>query len=115
MPIGPRRPTGARRQHRRRPVRLSVVRARVGNVVFDVPAPSLEAYRDGTRAIAEIYGALLGLAVTTRADFYRARGWPADDGDACDHLVLDDHGPSISFEPVHGAYAPVRWGDPDPP
>ncbi len=84
-------------------------------MVFDAPAPSLDAYGENTRAISAVYACLLGLEVSTRADYYRSVGYPADDGDACDHLVLNADGPSIAFEPVHGAYSPVRWPDPDHP
>lgn len=91
------------------------MRVRVANVVFDAPAPSLDEYGRNTRAIAQVYAELLGLDVTTRADHFRSLGYPADEGDARDHLVLAADGPSIAFEPVHGAYAPVRWPDPDHP
>lgn len=91
------------------------MRACVGNVVFDAPAPSIEAYGAATRSIAAIYAALLGLEVSTRAEFYRSLGYPADDGDAHDHMVRNPNGPSIAFEPVHGRYEPVRLDDPDHP
>jgi len=91
------------------------VRARIGNVVFDAPAPTLNDYGRNTRGIAAVYADLLGLEVTTRAEYYRSRDYPADDGDAADHLVLNPDGPSIAFEPVHGPYSRVRWPEPSSP
>jgi hypothetical protein len=91
------------------------VRVRIANLVFDAPFTSLIDYGERAQSIARIYADLLGLAVITRADFYRSMGYPADDGDAYDCLVRNPAGPSIAFEPVHGPYQHVHWPDPDRP
>lgn len=86
---------------------------RVANVVFDV---------DGAEAagrIADLYAELLGMRRTSRGAYYRSHGWPADEGDDLDPLVLDDDPdrPNLAFEwPDPGAgYRRPRWGDPHRP
>ena len=86
---------------------------RVANVVFDVEDAATAA------RIADLYAALLGMERTSRGASYRAHGWPADEGDDVDPLVLDDDParPNLAFEwPEAGAgYRRPRWGDPERP
>jgi hypothetical protein len=94
-------------------------RTRVANVVFDAPAPGgdLATYGAAAGAVAALYADLLGMRLCSRADVYREAGWPADDGDALDPMVLSDDPtrPDFAFEPVTEAYEPPRWPDPARP
>lgn len=94
---------------------------RLANVVFDAPAPAgdLATYGAAAGAVADLYAELLGMRRCSRADFYREAGWPADEGDALDPLVLaepdDRTRPNLAFEPVTEGYEPPRWPDPAHP
>lgn len=92
---------------------------RIGNVVFDAPAPDddLITYGAAAGAAAAMYAELLGMRRCSRADFYREAGWPADEGDERDPLVLidDPTRPNLAFEPVTEGYEPPRWPDPRRP
>ena len=92
---------------------------RIANVVFDAPAPDgdLTTYGELAGAAADIYAELLGMRRCSRADFHREAGWPADDGDALDPLVLIDDAdrPNLAFEPATDGYDPPAWPDPDRP
>jgi hypothetical protein len=92
---------------------------RIGNVVFDAPAPGgdLTVYGAVAGAAADLYSELLGMRRCSRADYDREAGWPADDGDALDPLVLTDDParPNLAFEPATDGYEPPRWPDPSRP
>lgn len=85
---------------------------RIANVVFDVEGPATAA------PVADLYAELLGMTRTSRGDWYRSEGWPADEGDDLDPLVLDDDParPNLAFEtPQPDGYRPPRWPDPQYP
>ena len=88
----------------------------IGNIVFDAPrAGSPERYRRAAGAIASLYADLLGKQRASRADMHRRHGWPADEGDELDPMVLDvdgDDGIRFAFEGQSVGYEPPRWPDP---
>lgn len=90
---------------------------RIGNIVFDAPGSTLDVYARSAGAIAGLYAELLGMRLVTRGDWYRAQGWPADDGDDVDPLVfsVEGHGPNIAFECETGEYRAPAWPDADRP
>ena len=92
---------------------------RIANVVFDAPAPGgeLDGYGAVAGAAADLYAELLGMRRCSRAEVYREAGWPADEGDALDPLVLvdDPARPNLAFEPATDGYDPPRWPDPAHP
>lgn len=53
----------------------------------------------------------------SRADYYREAGWPADEGDELDPLVLDDDPgrPNIAFEVETSTFRAPQWPDPAHP
>ena len=90
---------------------------RIGNVVFDVPSPALDAYAKSAKGIAAMYAELLGVPMRTRADVYREANYPADEGDEADPLVINDDPdqPSIAFEFAGADYRAPSWPDVDRP
>jgi catechol 2,3-dioxygenase-like lactoylglutathione lyase family enzyme len=85
---------------------------RIGNVVFDAPAGAPAA------GVAGLYAELLGMRLLSRGDVYRSHGWPADEGDDLDPLVMDDDParPDIAFEVVaDDDYVAPNWPDPERP
>ena len=91
------------------------MRARVANVVFDIPGETLEAYSENARSVGSVYAALLGLRLLSRADIYRELNYPADEGDELDPIVQNRDGIGFAFEREKGEYRPPRWPDPDHP
>lgn len=88
--------------------------SRIGNVVFDAPwAGDGPLYARTVRKIADLYGALLGKRVRTRAEVYREANYPADEGDEVDLIVSGgEDGVGIAFELQTEGYEPPRWPDP---
>jgi hypothetical protein len=85
---------------------------RIANVVFDAPDSA------GAKGVAALYAELLGMQLLSRGDWYRAHGWPADEGDDLDPLVMDDdhRRPNIAFEQAGAGYRAPAWPpDPDRP
>lgn len=90
---------------------------RIGTVVFDAPGATLEEYGANASAIASLYAELLGMRLLSRGDYYREAGWPADDGDDLDPMVMvdDPDRPNVAFEWSKPDYRPPRWPDPAHP
>ena len=112
--------TGEVRRHRRLDSRerdTSEMGMRIGNVVFDAPGSTLEAYAKSAGSIAGLYAELLGMRLRSRADLYREANYPADEGDEADPLVISDDPsqPSIAFECETAKYRPPAWPDPEQP
>jgi hypothetical protein len=84
---------------------------RIGNLVFDIPDA------ESAARVADLYAELLGMRRLSRGDSYREAGWPADEGDDLDPLVMDDDPtrPNIAFEWAGEGYRAPRWPDPDHP
>ena len=91
--------------------------ARIGNVVFDVPSPTLDIYAKNAGGIAALYAELLGLPLRSRADMHREASYPADEGDEADPLLIspDPNRPSVAFEFAGEDYRAPAWPDPNHP
>lgn len=90
---------------------------RVATVVFDAPGATLDLYARSAGGMAAMYAELLGLRLRPRAALLREAGYPADEGDEVDPLVLSDDSthPGMAFECETGDYRAPAWPDPDRP
>jgi hypothetical protein len=85
------------------------------NVVFDAPyAGARDVFAQTAGSVAALYSELLGMPMSSRADFYRSRGFDPDENDESDPVVAraDGTGIGIAFEWQSDGYEHPRWPDP---